>query len=382
MRVLFLIRALQRGGAERQLVELVRHLDHARFSVTVVTYYAGGELANELRGLPNVQLLSADKSSRWDVVGFALRLWRIARNVRPRVVHGYMPGANELGLLLGRLLGARVIWGVRASGLDLRRYDGATWLLYRTGCWLASRADALIANSEAGRRFYVDRGYPTSRFLVIPNGIDTELYRFSDSERRRLRAQWQIGEGECLVGIVARIDPMKDHETFVRAAAALAATRPAVRFAVVGENGDGGLARLQQLARQLGVMQRIVWAGPRSDMSAVYSALDILTSSSAFGEGFSNSLAEAMACERVCVATDVGDARTVVGSSGEIIPPAQPAALVSAWSRLLDRGPAWRAARGSEARRYIIDNFSVAALAARTAEVLLRVGASAGLGAG
>jgi glycosyltransferase involved in cell wall biosynthesis len=381
MRVLFLIRALQRGGAERQLVELVRNLDHARFNVTVVTYYRGGELADELRSVPNVQVLSADKRSRWDVVGFALRLWRIARSVRPRVVHGYMHGANELGLLLGRLLGARVIWGVRASGLDLRHYDSATRLLYRTSSWLASRADALIANSEAGRRFYVERGYPTNRVLVIPNGIDTELYRFSASERRRLRAQWHVGEGECLVGIVARIDPMKDHETFVRAAAALAATRPAVRFAVVGADGNGGLARIQQLAMQLGVMPRIVWAGPRSDMSAVYSALDILTSSSAFGEGFSNSIAEAMACERVCVATDVGDARKVLGSSGEIVPPAQPDALVRAWSQLLDRGPAWRVARGSEARAYIIDNFSVAALAARTAEVLLQVGASAELSA-
>jgi len=110
-------------------------------------------------------------------------------------------------------------------------------------------------------------------------------------------------------------------------------------------------------------------------MAAVYRAFDVATSSSAFGEGFSNSLAEAMACETVCVASDVGDARVIVGDTGEIIPPRDADALAEGWLKVLQAGPAERAERGRQARRRVVEHFSVSTLAARTSEALLRVAA-------
>jgi len=200
-----------------------------------------------------VRVVSADKRGRWDLVGFMLRLYRAVRDLRPQIVHGYMYGANEIALLLGWAARARVVWGVRASGLDMRFYDWPTRLLWRTGAWLSHGADALIANSEAGRRFHIDFGYPARRFLVIPNGIDTDLYRHDDSGRRQLRMQWGLSDDHVLIGIVARIDPMKDHETFLRAAAALVATETAVRFVIVGAGSQASLARLKTIAERLGV---------------------------------------------------------------------------------------------------------------------------------
>jgi glycosyltransferase involved in cell wall biosynthesis len=381
MRILFLIRKLERGGAEQQLVTLVRHLDAQRFCVSVVTYYPGGELESELKGLPNVRLCSAGKRGRWDVAGFLLRLWKLVRAARPQVVHGYMYGANELALVFGRAVGARVIWGVRASGLDLERYDRATRALFRTGAWLSPRVDAIIANSEAGRRFHVGLGYPARVFVVIPNGIDSQRFAFSERDRQRVRAEWGIGADEALIGMVARLDPMKDHATFVRAAALLAGTRGAVRFAVIGTGSAAALARLQELAAELRIGARLVWAGSRRDMPAVYSALDLVTSTSAFGEGCSNALAEAMACEKLCVATDVGDARDLIGDTGEIVPPRDPKSLAQAWSTALDVPPEQRAARARRARMRVVEKFSVATLAVRTGEVLTRVGAPAGAAA-
>ncbi len=380
MRVVFLIRRLGCGGAERQLVALVRNLDQNRFSVTVVTYYSGGELAEALQGLPNVRVVSADKRGRWDLVGFISRLRSLVREVRPQVVHGYMYGANELALLLARAVGARVIWGVRASGLDMRYYDWMTRLLYRTGAWLSSRVDAVIANSEAGRRFHIELGYPAQRFFVIPNGIDTDLYRYDDEARRRVRARWNVSETEVLIGVVARLDPMKDHETFLQAAAVLVGTGMAVRFVIVGAGSQQQRLRVERITTRLNLDAQVVWAGGCQDMPAVYSAIDIVTSSSAFGEGFSNSLAEAMACERVCVSTDVGDARAMLGLCGEIVPPRQPETLAAAWRKVLELSSQGRAARGRQARERVIDNFSVATLATRTSEVLLRIAAGGELG--
>ena len=377
MRIVFLIRALQGGGAERQLVTLIRALDPARFEVTVATFYPGGHLCADLEDLPNVRVVCADKRGRWDLLGFFFRLLRILHRAGPDVVHGYMYGANELALVFGRLTGAAVVWGIRASGLEMRHYDMATRMLYRSGAWLSRWSDLIIANSEAGRRFHLGMGYPSAKLRVIPNGIDTARFEYNATERERVRQQWGVKDGEVLIGVVARLDPMKDHPTFLRAAALIAKEHPAVRFVIVGAGAEQSLRTLKSLSEELGVSPRVLWAGPREDVTAVYSALDLFTCCSAFGEGFPNSLAEAMACERLCVATRVGDAEWILGDLGEIVPPREPAALAAAWSRLLALSSIERARRGRESRQRIVRSFGVSALVQATADLLTQAASRA-----
>jgi glycosyltransferase involved in cell wall biosynthesis len=377
VRIVFLIRALQGGGAERQLVTLIRGLDPTRFDVTVVTFYPGGALCADLEDLPNVRVVSADKQGRWDLLGFFVRLLRILHRAGPEVVHGYMYGANELALVFGRLTGAAVVWGIRASGLEMGHYDMATRMLYRSGAWLSRLSDLIIANSEAGRRFHLGIGYPPGKVRVIPNGIDTRRFAYNATERERVRRQWNTKDGEVLIGVVARLDPMKDHATFLRAAALASTEHPATRFVIVGAGDEQSLRILQSLASQLGVSARVLWAGPREDVAAVYSALDVFTCSSAFGEGFPNSLAEAMACERLCVATRVGDAESILGDCGEIVPPREPEALAGAWLRLLALSTADRVRRGQAARQRIVASFSVSSLVHATSELLTQVASRA-----
>jgi len=373
VRVVFLIRALQSGGAERQLVTLIRGLDPTRFEVTVATFYSGGELCADLEDLPNVRVVSADKQGRWDLLGFFVRLLRIVRRASPEVVHGYMYGANELALVFGRLTGAAVVWGIRASGLEMGHYDMATRMLYRSGAWLSRLSDLIIANSEAGRRFHLGIGYPAGKLRVVPNGIDTRRFAYNAAQRERVRRQWSIKDGEVLIGVVARLDPMKDHATFLRAAALASTEHAATRFVIVGAGAERSLGTLQSLAVQIGVSARVLWAGPREDVTAVYSALDLFTCCSAFGEGFPNSLAEAMACERLCVATRVGDAEWILGDCGETVPPREPQALAGAWSRLLALSPADRVRRAQEARQRIVSSFGVSSLVHATSELLTQV---------
>ncbi len=112
---------------------------------------------------------------------------------------------------------------------------------------------------------------------------------------------------------------MKDHVTFLRAAAQIAKGSNALRFVCVGDGPSGYRRELQGRARGLGLTDRFVWAGKRTDMPAVYNALDILCQSSA-SEGFPNVIAETMACGVPCVATDVGDSARIVGGMGVIVP--------------------------------------------------------------
>src|SRR4051812_38388385 len=111
IRLLFIIRAFDRGGAQRQLIQLVAGLDPNRFAITVVTFYDGGDLRPEIEVIDGVNVLSLHKKGRWDFVLPALRLLSIARDVKPAIVHGYMDLANLLSLVVGKVVGSRVVWG-------------------------------------------------------------------------------------------------------------------------------------------------------------------------------------------------------------------------------------------------------------------------------
>ena len=370
LRVAFLIRSLHAGGAERQLVQLVAGLDKSRFDVTVITFYGGGAFAAELAGTPGVTVVTMAKEGRLDVAGFLWRLVRTARAVRPHILHGYMPGANELASLVGRSVGARVVWGLRASDVDLRHYDRLTTVLFRAGRWLSASPDLIIANSEAGRRHHVAQGYHPDRMIVIPNGVDVDRFRPDPAARARLRAEWQVPDEAFVVGTVARLDPMKDHGTFLRAAAGLAARLPDARFVIAGAGEPAYQRQLAALADELGVAGRVRWLGVRTDTAAVYNALDTLVSASAFGEGFSNVLGEAMATEVPCVVTDVGDAAAVIADTGRVVARQRPDLLADALAEL---AAADRAAIGRRARRRIADEFSTRALVDRTTEALAKL---------
>ena len=200
-------------------------------------------------------------------------------------------------------------------------------------------------------------------FLFIPNGIDTEWFRSDPEARQRIRTEWGLTESEKLIGLVGRLDPMKDHPTFLRAAAMLSQERGDVRFVCVGDGPTDYRRELSALGKELGLTQRLIWAGVREDIPAVYNALDIVTSSSSYGEGFPNVVGEAMACEVPCVATDVGDSAWIVGETGVVVSPKDPEALAAGWKTSLARHGSEMAL---EARLRVEENFSVERLIEQT----------------
>jgi len=362
--LVLLIRSLNFGGAERQAVALVNGIDKTRFRVTVVTFY-GGPLEQDIDH-GHVRVVSLQKKNRWDVLGFLVRLVRLLRKLQPDVLHGYLGTPNVLAVLMKPLLpGVRIVWGVRASNMDLSRYDWLMRLHYRVECALSRFADLIIVNSRAGLRHAAANGFPEEKMLVIPNGIDTERFRPDADAGNRILREWEVEQGDALIGLVGRLDPMKDHPTFLRAASLLLKKRPDVRFVCIGNGKDPYQQELRDLSEQLGLSGRLLWAGPRNDLSSIYNALDILTSTSAFGEGFSNVIGEAMATEVPCVVTDVGDAAWIVGETGIVVPPGRPEALAEAWVRCLDESGA-----AARARSRIENNFSVKQLVERTEAAL------------
>jgi len=176
-----------------------------------------------------------------------------------------------------------------------------------------------------------------------------------------------------LIGIVARLDPMKDHHTFLRAAAILANSRADARFVCIGAGPERYTSDLKTLAGEFGLGDKVIWPGLiLHDMPAAYNALDICCSSSSYGEGTSNAIAEAMACGVPCVVTDVGDSELIVGETGILVPPQNPEALSAGWVAMAERlsgDPELPYA----VRERIESRFSLAALVRKTSETLLDI---------
>ena len=371
--MLLLARSLETGGAERQLVALAGGLDPARFAVTVAALYDRGTLRAEVAHLPGVRLETLGKAGRWDLAGPLLRLVRLIHEARIEVVHGFLDIANLSALAAGRLGGAKVVFGVRASDMDFSRYGRAEGGVWRAVALASRAADLVIYNSYAGRDHALRHGFSRRNATVVPNGIDVERYRPAPEAGRRLREEWGIESGARLVGLVGRLDPMKDHATFLRAAAILHREEPGVRFVCVGVGPGVLAAELRGLAARLGLEESLVWAGARGDMPAVYAALDVLALSSSFGEGFPNVVGEAMACGVPCAVTDVGDAARIVGAEGAVVPPGNPAALAAGVRELLAEPDAARRARGARCRERIAREFPLAAMVAAAGRELARL---------
>jgi len=364
MKILFLTRSLNAGGAERQLVLLARGLHQRGHDVTVALCYSGGPLEADLKEA-SVRMIFLDKRGRWDVFGFLVRLIRTMRSERPDLLYAYI--ADLMTVFVQPFLRSmKIVWSIRGSNMDLSHYDWLHSTGHTLGRWLSRLPDLIISNSHAGRRDYVADGYPANRTVVIPNGIDTARFFPNPEARERVRAQWGMAEGEELIGLVGRLDPQKDHETFLQAAVLLLRERKQVRFVCVGNGPSEYKTALQSRAQALGLSDHIMWISAQSQVADVYNALDLLVSSSSFGEGFSNVLGEAMACGVPCVATDVGDSGLVIGDMGQLVPPKDPAALMTAMQQVLDRKP-----RAAEIRQRIIEQFSLENLVLSTERTLL-----------
>lgn len=367
MRICFLIRSLHYGGAERQLVELARGLKGRGHMVTVLSFYSEGPLGEDLRAA-GIDWSPLGKGGRWDMLPFLLRLVRRVRALRPDVLHSYATVPNVVAAVAAPFLGpVAVVWGVRASALPRTEYDVMVHASLWLSAWLARWADLIIVNSSAGAEDHVSLGYPESRMVVIPNGIDTDRFRPDAERRSRTRAAWELSAEEIVVGNVARLDPMKDAATFLRAAALVFQKRPECRFVCVGSAGDEPLAELRRLATELGLGRSFRWLPATHDPADVYRALDVHCSSSAFGEGFSNALGEALATGIPCVATNVGDAGRMLHGLGLVVPPGDSEALADAMLEMLDRRSA---ALTDRCRRRIVEEFSVPQLIERTESTL------------
>ena len=301
------------------------------------------------RGVPNL--------------GAFWRLVKLLRRSKPDLLLCWMYHANLLGLLAGKLAGVpQVWWGIRASNMDFTLYRPLTRLVVWLGGRLSWLPELIIVNSEAGRKLHAGRGYSTSKMVVIPNGVDLQEFKADPSAREMVRNELGLGEDVLLVGLIARFDPMKGHKTFFEVAGLLVRRFQKVHFLLAGRGLSPENLEVSRMVHANSLEGVVHLMGIRQDIPRLTAALDIATSCSPFGEGFSNAIIEAMACGVPCVVTDVGDAVLIVGDTGMVVPPRNPKALAEALVEMVEMNPQERQALGAKARERIQVNFPLASM--------------------
>jgi glycosyltransferase involved in cell wall biosynthesis len=358
--VLHLITGLDTGGAEATLTRVVTRLDPFRHRSVVVSMTGPGALGPMLSDA-GIELFSLEMRRGLPDMRGLTRFAGVLRQVRPDIVQTWLYHADLVGLL-GRFATRarwRLFWNIRCA--DMAGFAVLRRLLARS----SAIPELVVVNSLAGLRFHRQFGYAPRRWVYIPNGCDTAEFRFDAEGRRRLRAHWAISDQNVAIGLPARYDPMKDHDNFLDAAALLATHNREITFIVVGPGADPLNQSLVGAIARRGLGDRVRLLGHRDDMARVYSALDIATLTSAYGEGCPNVLIEAMACGLPCAATDCGDAAELLGPCGRIVQRRDPEALAAAWNHLIAIGRSGREALGQAARQRAVQLYDLSNLALR-----------------
>lgn len=337
------------GGAENVVTNLADAIVARGHEVKIA--YLTGE-ASVLPSNPNVEVISLGINDNKDMLQGYIKLRALVKRMRPDVVHSHMFHSNLLARLLRLTIKIpKVICTSHSTdeGGQLRMFA------YRLTDKLANistnvsqeAVDSLISKTSIAKH----------RMISVPNGIDTAKFTFDNSARILKRNELKVEDAKVILA-VGRMHEAKDYPNLLNAIASLKTLR---QDFIVLIAGDGPLREeIVLLVESLGLTDFVRFLGIQYDIQALMSAADVYVMSSAW-EGLPIVILEAMACERVVVATDCGGVKEVVGSQGFIVEPGNSKALASELNRSLDLNAVERSKLGATARQRIIDNFSLEA---------------------
>ena len=377
LKILLVIPTLDRCGAEKQLTLLAANLPKERFDVRVVALTRGGPYEATLReaGVP-VDVIG--KTAKFSPRAY-WRLKKIIRDFRPDVVHTWLFAANAYGRRAAFSLGVpAVVCGERCLDPWKARWQG--WVDRR----LEPKTDAFAVNSSGIVDFYVERGIPAEKFVVIPNAVETPAPRPADADAKvallkELKLPYEPGRLPLLIGLVARLWPQKRVKEALWAADQLKFAQLDFYLLVIGDGPEReSLLRYRDALR---ATDRVRFLGERDDVSRLMPHFDVLWNCSAY-EGQSNAILEAQSLGVPVVASDVPGNRDLVipGETGVLVPEfdgdhiRRRTALTRETFRLLkDENAATRRALADAARARVEREFSLDALIARHVELYERL---------
>ncbi|MCB2253434.1 glycosyltransferase [Pseudomonas chlororaphis] len=359
MKILFFITSLDVGGAERQVLDLAQRLESQQHEILIAYLTGTAKLLPKDSSLKTIGFHAA-KSPKSLVESFFL-LRDTIKSFKPDVVHSHMVHAN----LLARLVRLTIhIPRLICTAHSTNEGGGMRMFAYRFTNFLA---DATTNVSQgAVKEFEARKAVKPGTMLMVPNGIDTDRFSFSEDSRQKVRGREGVSADQKIILAVGRFTEAKNYPSLLHAFASVLKSDSALKLWIVG---DGVLREaLLALTEVLGISQEVTFFGVREDVADFYSAADVYVLSSSW-EGFGLVVAEAMAAERVVVASDCGGVKEVLGNEGVLVRPGSSDDLAVAIRSALDIDPVSAAAMGRRARQRILDKYSLDTVVRRWVEL-------------
>ncbi|MBE9044414.1 glycosyltransferase [Pleurocapsales cyanobacterium LEGE 10410] len=360
MKIVYIIPNLYIGGAEVMLYNLLSNIDRDRFEPVILSLMDRGLFGEKFEQL-DIPVHSVGMLAGKPSLASAKRITQLLKQLEPDLIQGWMYHGN-LAAQFFKFVSQRkipVFWSIHHS---LHRISGEkplTQAIIRFGSWSSRYVNRVAYVSQRSQAQHEKLGYSPANGCIIPNGFDTAKFKPSKEVRRRFRQDLNLSDDTFLIGSQARYSPMKDHANFLQAARILLQNYPATKFVMIGKDIDYNNQTLTNLIQELDIEPSVRLLGLRQDMPQITPALDVLTSSSAFGEAFPMVIGEAMSCGVPCVVTDIGDSAWMVGNTGRVVPPKNPLALAKAWQEIITMDVSARQNLGTSARQRIVEKFSL-----------------------
>ncbi|MEX1663911.1 glycosyltransferase [Zhongshania arctica] len=349
MKILLLITGLEVGGAERQVVDIADGLCRSGHSVKIC-YLAGKGLVRPESAEIEIIGLNVTKN----IGGFLRAYFTLRKTIqefRPDVVHSHMIHANIMAIM--------VRFSVRIpriiSSVHTNNVGGKLRIL---ACRTTGLLSDITTNvSEAAVEAYEAKGaIRRGAMVVVANGIDTVRFSPNITARLMIRRNMDVADTSRVILAVGRFNEAKDYPNLLHAYKALRANGSAAQLWIAG---DGELRdELIELAEQLALNNHIRFLGVQNNVSDWLNAADVFVLSSAW-EGFALVVGEAMACEKVVVATNAGGVSEVLGDCGFLVPTGDSHALSLSLRDALKLPENEASELGRRARERVVENFSI-----------------------
>jgi len=325
--LLHLIQGLEIGGLEIMVVNLLERIDRSQYRPSICCYDSLGSLTEGLpeRGI-GVHLLRRKPGIDYF---YPFKLARYLKKSKIKILHLHNPTALFYGTLAGKIAGTPCIIYTE-HGRDF----SSSIKVKIANSLLCKMVDKIVVVAECGKRYLVKHeGVNEKKIIKIYNGIDSKKFG-TRQEVALIRRELGITDDQSVIGMVARLDPIKNHACLIKAMKTVAAGLPTAVLLVIG---DGSIrTELENMTADLGLQDHVKFLGARSDIPELLSVLDVFVLSS-FSEGLSLTLIEACAAARPIVATDVGgNAENVEHeSNGLLVPSDQPEVMARAILEIL-----------------------------------------------
>jgi glycosyltransferase involved in cell wall biosynthesis len=359
IKVVHVIVGLNVGGAElvlKRLIESQQELSPVLHEVISLTDI--GPVGIELQKL-GVTVHSLNMYSIFMVPFKFVYLRNLIKKINPDIVHTWMYHSDFLGGLAAFSLGVnKIIWGVRST--DISKGGSKTTLLIRKACSFLSFyvPNVIVFAANVSMAHHLQIGYDSSKSKVIPNGFDLSGLNFSESICSDFRRSHNIPLDSLVFISVGRYSPVKDHKSFVLAALKVLSVDSSVHFIMIGRDVTTENSSIFQLINDQGFSSNFHLLGERSDVPLCLFCSDVFCLHSVT-EGFPNVLGEAMLAGLPCIATDVGDAQVLLGTSEFIVGPSDPSAFARSMMFMLSLSSNDRSEIGMLNRQRIVENFSL-----------------------